>query len=500
MRKPLTAMLGLILTWTVCLPLGAQEIKWDTASLLKIVQPMRHTMSGRLPLLLWNIPLPRDDRLVAMRADGSLRRIIDELAMRGIVPTVEMGWEWTPAGAMAMALTLQEAGRPVNVLQAEGMIGGYGKTNDPYEHTPTVAGPWPWDKNGNVTWKETHDWPILPIYDVSKSVAYYTEWMLKFKQAGVNVTGVWTDWEGLPNFWNFAYEAQKVPEAAKYYPPGTFENWNTFASYIGTLRAKVLSEAIVDPVHKVFPKALVGNYSDMNSSLAAPAIGSPGDILPPIELGRLSAAMPSIYADTSELARYYNLDWPVTPADVDQVFFTSLGVATSSVLANKRPGLLEIPYVSQWTPNRRDARYMLGMSHPVYREWLRHLWLRGMDGMYLYNLGFNESYGVSAEFSFQSIENARSVMDEMLGYREFLEKGKPMNFDLPALRTTGIVWSGLALPDQVLVRTFTFGPETKQLDLIPFPGVAVKLDATNRGATYLIGRDGKVRRVRTGLL
>ena len=46
---------------------------------------------------------------------------IDVLAERGIVPTVEMGWEWTPEGAMAMARTLQEAGRPVYLLipQAE---------------------------------------------------------------------------------------------------------------------------------------------------------------------------------------------------------------------------------------------------------------------------------------------------------------------------------------------------------------------------------------------
>jgi hypothetical protein len=59
-----------------------------------------------MPLLLWNFPLPRNDELVRMRADGTLRKHIDTLAARAMVPTIEMGWAWTPAGAMAMARTL----------------------------------------------------------------------------------------------------------------------------------------------------------------------------------------------------------------------------------------------------------------------------------------------------------------------------------------------------------------------------------------------------------
>lgn len=84
-------------------------IRWDVESLARVVKPMRHDMKGRMPLVLWNFPLPRNDELVKQRADGSLRKHIDTLAARGIVPTVEMGWAWTPAGAMAMARTLVDA-------------------------------------------------------------------------------------------------------------------------------------------------------------------------------------------------------------------------------------------------------------------------------------------------------------------------------------------------------------------------------------------------------
>jgi hypothetical protein len=77
---------------------------------------MRHGMEGRLPLILWNFPIPRGDKLARLREDGTLRKHIDLMAERGIIPTVEMGWEWNMAGALAMAKTLQEAGRPVHVL------------------------------------------------------------------------------------------------------------------------------------------------------------------------------------------------------------------------------------------------------------------------------------------------------------------------------------------------------------------------------------------------
>ena len=93
-------------------------IRWDMESLARVVKPMRHDMKGRMPLVLWNFPLPRNDDLVKLRADGTLRKHIDTLAARGIVPTVEMGWEWTPAGAMAMAKTLQEAGPSTSSCRA----------------------------------------------------------------------------------------------------------------------------------------------------------------------------------------------------------------------------------------------------------------------------------------------------------------------------------------------------------------------------------------------
>ena len=73
-------------------------VAWDMASFAEIVKPMQHGMQGRLPLLLWNFPIPRGDNLLKLRENGSLRRAIDQMAKRGFVPTVEMGWQWSLPG------------------------------------------------------------------------------------------------------------------------------------------------------------------------------------------------------------------------------------------------------------------------------------------------------------------------------------------------------------------------------------------------------------------
>ena len=83
----------------ICLSLGTaalaaeeeQPVHWDIDSLARAVQPMKQQLRGHLPMLVWNLPLPRDNELVAMRRDGRLRKAIDLLAARGMVPTVGHG-------------------------------------------------------------------------------------------------------------------------------------------------------------------------------------------------------------------------------------------------------------------------------------------------------------------------------------------------------------------------------------------------------------------------
>ena len=82
-----------------------------------------------------------------------------------------------------------------------------------------------------------------------------------------------------------------------------------------------------------------------------------------------------------------------------------------------------------------------------------------------------------------------AVYDEMLPYRTFLDKGSIMNTEVPGLRDTGPVWSGLRLEKEALVRTFVQGDRPGRVRLTPWPdGPSITLPAPPQGATYRLAR------------
>lgn len=462
---------------------AAQEppgVTWDMESFARVIQPMKHPLPPRLPLFLWNWPLPRGQALVRMREDGSLRQAIEVMAARGMVPTVEMGWDWTPEGAMALALTLKEAGQPV-YIQWPWLPGGEEGLYPP----ETMLAEGPDASQGNKVRK----WPCLPLYSVQESRRLLIEAMNRYKAAGIEVAGVWFDYEGLPHPWNGCYQAQLASaECRKHYPPGVIDSWTNFISYAYDLRSRVIVEALVEPVREVFPHALVANYGEVASSEAVPF----EEIRPPWKCEQ-DALMPSAYANTRDLARRFSDAESVTQEQADRFYFRNLLVTVSTANANKRPGQLSIPYISRFVPDDPNPKYRLGMSSPVYRELVRHLLLRGSEGLYLFNGGYPGS-AVPAQVSLESVEDARAAYDEMLAWREFLDLGQPMCFDCPAAEGA-VIWSGLRLPDRVLVRAFSFASEVGRVIIEAFPGVHVQLEAPPTGATYLVDKQGTVHKV-----
>ena len=60
-----------------------------------------------------------------------------------------------------------------------------------------------------------------------------------------------------------------------------------------------------------------------------------------------------------------------------------------------------------------ESEPAMGHEPPDVRELHYHIWLRGADGMFLFNLGYPNS-GVTPDFSFHSVEDARQVYDDLL--------------------------------------------------------------------------------------
>jgi hypothetical protein len=59
----------------------------------------------------------------------------------------------------------------------------------------------------------------------------------------------------------------------------------------------------------------------------------------------------------------------------------------------------------------------------------------------------------------------------------------------------GTVWSARRCGDQCLVRTFKLGKQTVPLEIEPFQGVSVTVEASPSGATYLIAKNGSIEKV-----
>jgi hypothetical protein len=147
-----------------------------------------------------------------------------------------------------------------------------------------------------------------------------------------------------------------------------------------------------------------------------------------------------------------------------------------------------------------EEKYRYPMSQDAYRELLRHVWLRGADGLYLFNLGYpTKPQTVTAEFSFQSVEDARSTWDELLEYREFLDKGVPMTFAVPKDVSAEAVWSGRRLGDgRCLIRAVSLGDADARVRVDLPTGSSVELAAPRAGATYLVSGKGEARQAGTG--
>ena len=452
-------------------------IRWDMESLARVVKPMRHDMKARMPLVLWNFPLPRNDDLVKLRSDGTLRKHIDTLAARGIVPTVEMGWEWTPAGAMAMARTLQEAGRPVYVLLPRvDLLEGtaYRDCNA-------------WGEGPDATRRgETRKWPCLPLADPKLTAEWLRGQLQPFKDAGIPLAAVWFDDECLPHPWNGCYEAQRASaECRKHYPAGVMDNFAAFRKWADAFRFDLFTKGAAEPVKAMFPGVLVGEYGDEVSGTD--------------KRYGLDVQMPSAYANTCDLPRAFK-DRQVTQPAADLFYFRQLLEIVSRASAKVIAGKLSMPYISRFVVDNPDEKYRFPMSQDVYRELVRHVWLRGADGLYLFNLGYPTTpQTVTAEFSFQSVEDARSVTDELLAHREFLDKGAAMTFAVPKAVDAEAVWSGRRLPGgRCLVRAVSLGKDDSRVRVGVAEGVAVELDAPRSGATYVISAAGDVRKVASG--
>jgi hypothetical protein len=451
-------------------------VPWTRDGVLQNIQPMQHSTAGRLPLFVWGLPTGYGPGLIQQRQSGQLKQWIDQLAARGMVPIVDMGQD--APSAVALAQTLQDDHQPVFLLFQKPDI----LESTVFQHA-TV-----WSPGIDIDGVTAKNWPSYPQADASLGAAWVRQQLQPFQQAGVHLSGVWFDDERSPYPWWPAWQAEKAdPRNQALYPAGVLNDWYKWNQYVDQLRSTLINQAMVDPIHQMFPGTVVGNFGETPSSAQTPFVDEVGSPAEPHSIGTTDAAMPVYYVGGIPAAQYLKTGQVLTQATSDGVYFQNVISSMDSLVPNAA-GKLVVPYASAMMPG---APYPI--STATYKEMLRHLWLRGANSMFLFGLAYPGAE-VDQAPALQQIEAARSVYDEMLTYRPFLDQGTPMNLANPSVTGTTPTWSGLKLGNQALVRTYSVDGQGTQVTVNAF-GQNLVLDAPRAGATYLITQGGAVTRV-----
>lgn len=428
------------------------------------VPPLRNDRGGRWPMILWEglgyDPLPVETH----RA----------LLARGIVQNIRLDEKMIPA-----ALALQQAGAPVIMMQGSG-------------------GPWPAQLAGKPElW--AHE---LPPGEKPRRLhacpAVFTGWAIeadrirqtlgKFKEAGVTVDAVWMDWEGEPMDSAGYDQAVQCERCRRTLPPSVLRDERAWRRYCFQLSFDLLGAYLAGPVREIYPSCSLTNWALVVSTPERPVRPwYPVGARPPMVPSLFNATNPIVYGNTVFISKL-GLELFKDQEQVDQAYFHLLVRQVSDDAANRaawRPELKCFPWVSRWCPDDMDPAIPI-MSRERYREALRHVWLRGADGMQV----FQPRRPGYMHIVVTEVEDAVSVYDEMLAFRAILEGGTVLNTAVPALADPGVVWSGVRSGDRAVVRAFKQGGGEAEFEAEIWPGLTARLKADAKGATWLLTREG----------
>ena len=439
------------------------------------ISPLTHERGHRWPLMLIAgvgfKPLPEAD--------------IQMLLARGIVQHLEPKETSLPA-----ARALQKAGSPV-ILMAGG------------------NGAWPYSLEKDKTQWAHHypeDLKVLPRWRDLPSPTRFSGWAVagnemrtilrRFKKAGVTVDALWLDYENEPSQADY-FAAILSPTTRALLPPEVVESEAAFRVYCRQLWVQLLSTYMAGPAREIFPKISVTNWVATLSSPEIPVFDWEHHPHPPMGPTLFTATNPVAYGiDTAFLASWkksYRLD----QEHVNRFYMHVLLRQISADSENRQrlaPYMDSVPWVGRWVVDHPDRKVPI-MSRAYYREALRHMWLRGVDGMQVFNPSIFQRLN-RVNMALAEVQDAVSVYDEMLAYRSFLEKGTVMHFRYPKPQEKGPVWSGLRLEDEAIVRVFWQGPAIGRLRIEPWKGAVIALNNPTRGATFHLRRDKKTNKVR----
>ena len=462
--KTFTALVAVALLLPI--PTHAQKKTVSQREMVEIVMantsPLKHPRGNRLPLYLW--PLHG----LGTKDEAEAGRLLKSLDERGL-PVIA---SWNPAAqrreqslrdALWLGRLQKKLGLPITVNATSCM--NYFCNGE--ERTAHV------DENGKPFFDESFEakrpmgCPFALEFRHS-AIREQVEFFLEaYKREGLDVHLLFVDWEvDGPIEWNDAWAHSKRCKRCRQRVPD-ITNFASFQKALREIRCRMQRECFAEPALKRFPKALVGNYAvypndcwrywyDYFETLAADA---------PFKADQRAKYRPWFQefprtGYTVSMPVVYT--WYATPtwydfADYDYRWFYNLLLVASKSAAHKAPGVPSIPFVHWHTtsPPKQPDPAVKQFSAEKYQELLWHMLLRGHDSLFLW---------CPREETAEEVRLLHEVWAASLEYREFLEKGKPVAFEVPHQQST--VVSAIELGNRLLVRRTDFGPATEPVSLM----------------------------------
>ena len=242
--------------------------------------------------------------------------------------------------------------------------------------------------------------------------------------------------------------------------------FGAFKKRCGSFAHKLQHDAFAAPLLREFPKAMVTNYGVFpddgyrywydyfeKSVTAHPTKADQNaryrEWFPEFEHTGYTCAMPVVYT------WYPIFDW-YDFADTDYRWFYNMLLTASTIAPHAKPGVPLVSFV-HWTttaPPEHPDPAVKQLSPAKYQELFAHMLLRGHNALFL--------WCQNQELA-EEIQLVHEVYADSLAYAEFLNRGVPVNFDVP--RQPGPVVSGLRLGNRLLVRRTDFGDAQKPVEI-----------------------------------
>lgn len=422
------------------------------AIVLGETQPLKFPRGSRLPLYIWAATdLPGDEAQV----EATLKAL-DE---RGIAACAS----WRPGKAqeqsleraLRMGAIQKRLGLRVNI-NANACTYTICDGSEPTAHLDADGKPF-FDTSSaearklGCPFRLQHRYPAM-----REQVAFFCR---AYKERGISPDFVFADWEiDGPIEWNGGWDAARRCTVCRKNIP-KIDDFLGFQRAYRRIRSEIQRQCYASVVLEHFPKALVGNYGVYphlgwrhwyDYFEREPASGVPvrmdqrAPYRPwPVEEFAdcgYTFAMPVIYTWYRIWSWY---DWP----SGDYRWFYALLLEASAVGQATPAATPIITFVHHTTtsPPKDPDPAVQQFSPEAYKELLWHMLLRGHDTFFLWCM--------EPEIA-QEIRPLHQVWAAALEFKDFLDKGQPVTFEVPP--RPGPVVSALRLGTRLLVRRSDF--------------------------------------------